>query len=225
MTTPHSHLQRIAALLKSDQPSRWVFAGDSITHGALHTLGWRDYTEIFSERLRWEMARVRDCVIKTGVSGWTIQAISDDLEWSVLQHRPHVVSINVGMNDCVRTPGGVEQFRRVYLDVLARIRASGGAGDAALILHTPNRVLPGDEGRAKALPPYVEAIRQIASETGAVLVDHYAYWEPFEKDTMYLWMSDPVHPLGIGHAAMAHALFKALEIFDPKSLVCKAYVP
>ena len=53
--------------LPLDEPLRWVFAGDSITHGALHTMGWRDYTELFSERLRHELKRPRDCVVKTGV--------------------------------------------------------------------------------------------------------------------------------------------------------------
>ena len=56
-------------------PLRWVFTGDSITHGAVHTYGWRDYTELFSERLRYEMGRRRDMVIKTGISGWTINRI------------------------------------------------------------------------------------------------------------------------------------------------------
>ncbi len=223
MTTTPTDRSRIQAILKSDQPARWVFAGDSITHGALHTLGWRDFTEIFSERLRWEMARVRDHVIKTGVSGWTIQAISDDLDWSVLQYRPHVVAINVGMNDCIRTPGGPAEFRRLYLDVIARVR---NACDAAIVVQTPNRVLPDAADRHAALPAYAEACRQVAAESGAVLVDHFQYWGAAEKEQrMYLWMSDPVHPLGVGHAAMAHALLKELGMFDPTSLVCRAYVP
>ena len=38
----------------------WVFFGDSITHGALHTYGWRSFPEIFEERLRFEMNHVMD---------------------------------------------------------------------------------------------------------------------------------------------------------------------
>ena len=48
---------RIAELLVSAPPVKWLFAGDSIAQGAQVTMGWRDYTELFSERVRWEMSR------------------------------------------------------------------------------------------------------------------------------------------------------------------------
>src|SRR5580765_4964844 len=93
-----SSSQMIEGLMRSPEPIRWVFAGDSITHGALHTFGWRDYTELFAERVRWELGRMRDVVIKTGVSGWRVPDLKGDLTWSVLQHRPQVLSIALGMN-------------------------------------------------------------------------------------------------------------------------------
>ena len=55
-------MQRIQQFLRSPEPIKWIFDGDSITHGALHTVGWRDYTEHFTERLRYEMGRMRDVV-------------------------------------------------------------------------------------------------------------------------------------------------------------------
>ena len=48
----------------------WVFYGDSITHGALHTYGWRSFVEIFEERLRFEKNHVMDYVINSGTSGF-----------------------------------------------------------------------------------------------------------------------------------------------------------
>ena len=44
-------METIRRLLSRDAPVKWLFTGDSITHGALHTIGWRDYTELFSERV------------------------------------------------------------------------------------------------------------------------------------------------------------------------------
>jgi len=35
-------MQRIKDILKSEKPVKWLFYGDSITHGALYTSGWRD---------------------------------------------------------------------------------------------------------------------------------------------------------------------------------------
>ena len=62
-------MQRIHKLLSSPKPLKWLFYGDSITHGAFHTFGARDYTELFSERIRGEMTRAQDIVIKTALSG------------------------------------------------------------------------------------------------------------------------------------------------------------
>ena len=163
---------------------------------------------------------MRDCVIKTGVSGWTIQAISDDLEWSVLQHRPHVVSINVGMNDCVQHAGGRGAVPAGLPGRAGPHPGAGSGGGGALVLHTPNRVLPADDGRARRCLPLPRRSGRSPPRPGAVLVDHYAYWELFEKSTMYLWMSDPRHPLGIGQRPWP-TRFQALDIFDPKSLVVR----
>jgi lysophospholipase L1-like esterase len=101
----------IAQLLSRNDPIRWVFAGDSITHGALHTMGWRDYTELFSERVRWELGRMRDVLIKTGVSGWRVENLTADWEWSVSQHRPHVLSVALGTNDCASGAAGLDTFK------------------------------------------------------------------------------------------------------------------
>jgi hypothetical protein len=62
-------MEKIKALIGGREPVRWVFSGDSITHGALHTFGLRDYTELFSERVRFEMGRGLDVVMKTAISG------------------------------------------------------------------------------------------------------------------------------------------------------------
>jgi len=51
-------LERIHEILRDSKPYIWVFTGDSITHGAKHTAGQRSYSEIFEERLRWEMTSI-----------------------------------------------------------------------------------------------------------------------------------------------------------------------
>jgi acyl-CoA thioesterase I len=64
--------QPLKNLLANKEPIIWVFTGDSITHGALHTFGWRSYVEHFAERVRFEMRRMTDVVINTGISGDTM---------------------------------------------------------------------------------------------------------------------------------------------------------
>lgn len=220
MPTDH---QLIADLIRSELPTRWVFTGDSITHGALHTLGFRDYPELISERLRYEMRRGRDMVLKTGISGWTISQILGDIEWNILQFRPNLLSINVGMNDCVRIAGGVAEFKRDYHAVIDKARKTCGC---AVVLHTPNAIGSWDPARFAALPAYAQAVREVAAESGAVLVDHFEIWKKADAAArMYLWLSDAIHPNNFGHVAMAHETLRVLGMWDPGSFVCRLYVP
>src|SRR5581483_9988404 len=197
--------QPIRALLSGNDPVTWVFTGDSITHGALHTMGWRSYPEHFAERIRWEMRRVRDIVINTGISGDTMGGLLKDMDWRVHRFLPHVVSLMMGMNDCVGGPGGRTGFRR-NLDVcLDQLRAR----KSLLLLHTPNQIYTPATPKRSDLPAYVEIIREFAAETRVPLVDHYAHWTESRKDyyeLIYLLSDGSVHPNQYGHAEFAKLL-------------------
>ena len=95
-----SDLEKLKTILKGEAPNIWLFTGDSITHGAKHTHGYRSYPEVFQERIRWEISRVRDIVINTGISGNTASNILSDFEWRVAQFKPNVVSVMIGYFDC-----------------------------------------------------------------------------------------------------------------------------
>src|SRR5687768_2018263 len=121
-------MQRVQQLLRSDQPIKWLFYGDSITHGAYHTFGWRDYTELFSERIRYELNRREDIVIKSAMSGNTTRDLLERFEWRVQQFSPHVVFIMIGMNDCAAGRGVTEVEFAANLTLLGRrIRDIPGA--------------------------------------------------------------------------------------------------
>src|SRR5690554_6909862 len=91
-----SDLQILKQMLKKKEPNIWLFTGDSITHGAKHTHGHRSYPEVFQERVRWEISRVRDIVINTGISGNAAGDILSDFEWRVARFHPDAVSVMVG---------------------------------------------------------------------------------------------------------------------------------
>lgn len=224
MSLAQDSQKRIAELLtEASTPIKWLFAGDSITHGAYHTFGYRDYPEHFAERVRWEKRRVRDAVITTGVSGWRITDIQNDLDWSVLQYAPQVISINVGMNDSTAGPEGVEVFGKTYRAVLDRI---GSSIDTALILHTPNTIYHTPGGPRAHVGLYAAEVRRIAGEYQAVLVDHEKDWlEALQREALMYLLSDEIHPNEYGHRAMANTLFRALGLFDPESITCRLLVP
>jgi lysophospholipase L1-like esterase len=210
--------------LKSSESIKWVFAGDSITHGALHTWGWRDYTELFSERIRFEMSRVRDIVIKTGLSGWTSEHMQANVDGNILQFNPDVVSIMIGMNDCKEGKEGLKKFHDRYNDILDRILRNP---KTHVILHTTNPIWPQAVERA-SLPFYNEKILQIARERKLPVIDHGSCWAQAIKENEFRaisWMNDSLHPNVHGHRAMAHLLFKELDIWDNASATCRFFVP
>lgn len=186
-------------------------------------MGQRDYVEHFDERVRWELRRTQDCVIKTASNGWRITDAETNLHNNVLQYQPDVVFLNFGVNDCTSGEEGLEKFRRTYIGVLDQIISKT---PALLVLQTPNSILPLDELRYRHLPSYVEVVKEIATGRNILLIDHATVWtEAAQKQTMIYWLSDAVHPNEYGHRVMAHTVLQALGLFDPLSNVCRYFVP
>lgn len=212
-----------AALFAQERPLVWLFTGDSVTQGARHTFGWRDYTELFAERVRLELGRSRDAVINTAVSGRRVADLAADVEWSVLRHRPDVVVLMFGLNDCVRDTDGVSGFRQRLSGVADRVRSEAGA---EVLLQTPNLPGPGDPERQKALPAYVDAIREVAAGRGIPLVDHVPVWEDAAgRGVLEHWTGHGCHPNEYGHRAIARRLIGELGLGSPPSAVLDLFVP
>lgn len=216
---------RLQNLLASPHPPvKWLFCGDSITQGALHTFGYRDYTELFSERMRFEIGRSSDVVINTAISGHTTRQLLGGFDWRIAQFKPDAVFLMVGMNDAcpeaskhVPLPAFGENMRQL----IEQIQALG----AIPVLQTACAILEeGSGGRFEALPAYMEALRQIAAECQVPLIDHQAHWQRFGDRLPYV-LSDAIHPNEMGHRVMAHTLFEHLNIFDPRACTCRLFTP
>lgn len=214
----------IKELLARKEPVMWVFTGDSITHGALHTKGWRSYSEHFAERVRWELKRMRDIVVNTGISGDRTEGLLADIDWRVLHLKPDVVSVMLGMNDCALGPVGRELFRKNLTGIVMKVLAVG----AIPILNTPNTIFVKNDPKRQDLPAYAQVVRDVAGATKSVLVDHFAHWEAAKPDQEALlkWLEDQsIHPNYFGHREMAKLIFQTLEIFDETSPTCQLEVP
>ena len=215
-------MDAIKQLLSSDEPVKWLFYGDSITHGALHTFGKRDYVELFAERLRFELGRGRDVVINTAISGDNTRGLLAGFDWRVEQFRPHVAFIMIGMNDCAETSGiDVTEYEQNLHTLLDRLEGI----EALPVLETTCPILPGcAPDREPHLLLYMEAIRRVAADRNVPLIDHTAYWQE-NADKHYYWMSNAFHPNEYGHMAFAELLYRALDIWDPASHSCRFYRP
>ena len=221
-----TELAQIKALFDKPDPITWLITGDSITHGALHTHGFRSYPEHFAERIRWEMRRVRDVVINTGISGDRVPGLAGDLEHRLLRFKPTVVSIMMGMNDATAGPEGRDAFRTGYLELIDRLRKES---NALILLHTPNPITPVAGERRGDLPAYAQIIREVAEDRGVALCDQEKRWQEYiaarKTDINYLLNDGTIHPNGQGHVLFAHEMCKTLGIYDPDSNTGRLYLP
>ena len=215
-------MDRVKQLLKSETPIKWIFYGDSITHGALHTFGLRDYVELFSERLRFELGRPMDIVITTAISGDNTRGLLDSFDWRVGQFRPDVVFIMIGMNDCSENNDiGLEEFEANLNHLVDRLQEIG----ALAVLQTTCPILPGQApDREPHFAGYMDLIRQVAARRDLPLVDHTRFWQE-HPDSHFYWMSNAFHPNGHGHRAFAAHLYHALGMHDPSSHSCRLHIP
>ncbi len=215
-------MERVKQFLKSEVPCKWLFYGDSITHGVLHTFGWRDYAELFEERVRFELRRTMDIVINTAISGNTTRALLTGFDWRVAQFKPDVVFIMIGMNDCSKNNDiTVEEFERNLLDLTAKTVALG----ALPVLQTTCPILPQQApDRAPNFDSYMEKIRKVANECQFPIIDHTQYWQQNPNSHFY-WMSNAFHPNNYGHRAFADYIYRCLEIHDVASLSCRLDIP
>lgn len=213
-------LERIKQLLESQEPHIWLFTGDSITHGAKHTKGYRSYPEIFGERLRWELKRMRDVVINTGISGNTTVNILGDFEWRVSQFKPAMVSLMIGTNDCAKKDMTTDLYQKNLRQIVNKIRDIG----AVPIFHTPNSIISEKDPARSRLADYVPGMRQVAEENEVILVDNYQYWEASRLNNAANvygdWLNDPIHPGETGHQEIARLMFKTISIFNPLEPTC-----
>ena len=217
-TKNEDELSRLQRLFNSSAPHTWLFTGDSITQGAKHTHGYRSYPEIFAERVRWEMRRLRDIVVNTAISGNTTVDILNDFEWRVKRFKPTVVSLMIGTNDCANRRVELNDFEQNLNQLLDNIIDSG----AIPILHTPSIINMEQAVNRSSLENYITAIRNISKQRGVVLIDHWSFWSGMPKEmVLKKWMNDPVHPNGEGHLQMARYMFKEMGIFDPLAPTCQ----
>ncbi len=220
-----TEVDKIKARLKQNEPIVWVITGDSITHGALHTCGWRSYPEHLAERVRWELHRHRDVVINTGISGDVVPGLLKDLDHRVIRFQPDVVSIMMGMNDCSAGPGGRQAFAAAYDQLIDQLRSRT---KALIIVQTPNPITPVDTRRSD-LPAYSDIIRKMAARRGIALVDQEQMWKQYlarpGADLNYLLNDGTIHPNNHGHVLFAVNMFKVLNIYDENAPTCRLFVP
>ncbi|GGS64199.1 GDSL-type esterase/lipase family protein [Streptomyces griseoviridis] len=217
---------RISTILNSDTPATWVFTEDSITHGALHTNGWRSYPEHWTERVRWELGKPenRDFVVDSGVSGATSADLVSFFDERVTAFSPKVVSIMIGTNDIAASGLGLEQYRANLVSLVRSVRAL--PGPPLPVLQAPSPVDPARWPGRTGLSAYARVMGEVAARQEAVFVDHHDDWLTGNGGQVPLsLLDDGLHPNERGHHRIALKMIRDLQIFDTGSRVCALSIP
>jgi len=178
-------------------------------------------------------------VINAGAGGDTTESGRARCEADVLATDPDLVIIQLGINDAAvdvwRDPPAtasrvpLDRYRENLESFVDTLQARG----ARVILMTPNRIRWSDQTRALygkppydpadpdgfavTMPPYVEAVRQVAAAKGVTLIDVWAAYQEYdavEGQSMDELLLDGMHPNAAGHRLVADRLLAAVHSPD-----------
>lgn len=212
--------KEILSIIHGDESNTILFAGDSVTHGPLHTKGYRSYSEHLKERLRGESIngklKVDNFIINTGVSSAQTKDVLARYETWIAKYNPKIVFLTFGMNDCVGTTLAI--YKENLRTLVKKVREIG----AIPIIQTVNTT---NGAREDELPSFMEGARIIANELDVFLIDHNQYWKELGKSVTNEWLGDAIHPNEKGQLELAKLIFRELKLDTEDSYTQKLSYP
>jgi lysophospholipase L1-like esterase len=200
-----------------DKPKRVIFFGDSITQAGVQPNG---YITKIGELLEKNNQKANYELIGAGIGGNKVYDLYLRLESDVLDKKPDIVVIYVGVNDVWHkaTSGtGTDQdkFEKFYQAIINKIKANG----AKIILCTPAVIgekTDFSNAQDGDLNQYSNIIRKIAQKNGVPLCDlrkaFFAYNlanNPSNKESGIL-TTDRVHLNDIGNQTVAELMLSLI---------------
>ncbi len=197
---------------------RVVFLGDSITQAGARPNG---YVSIFRNAVEKHHADLGVEVIGAGISGHKVPDLQKRLKRDVLDKKPTLVVIYIGINDVWHSQSGrgtsKEDYESGLVDIIGQIQAV----DAKVVLCTPSVIGEKHDGSNKLdkmLEEYSAISRSVAKKTNASLldlrkqfVDYLKKNNPDNKDKNVL-TTDGVHLNQKGNNFVAHQMLMGLGV-------------
>jgi lysophospholipase L1-like esterase len=158
-------------------------------------------------------------VINAGISGHRVPNLQKRLQRDVLNHKPNVVVIYIGINDVWHAARGTPApaYEAGLKDLITRIKAGG----AKVVLCTPTVIgekKDGGNGFDKQLDQYSDISRKVAAENEVPLIDlrkAFVEWlaqnNPNNVDKGLL-TGDTVHLNKAGNALVAEKMLAGLGV-------------
>jgi lysophospholipase L1-like esterase len=206
--------------------SKLLLIGDSITdcdrarpigEGLFDALG-RGYVNLVNSHLTVGYPAHRIWMVNMGVSGDTVRDLHNRWETDVLALRPNWLSVCIGINDVWRhfhspcQPEWHVSLDEYFTTLDALLRKTRPTLDG-LILMTPYFIEPDrNEPMRELMDRFSEAVRQLAKEYQAILVDTQAAFDDVLRHVHPMALAwDRVHPTPGGHMVLALAFLNAIE--------------
>lgn len=199
--------------------SRIVFFGDSITELGVKPNG---YVTIVREQLAIRHPDLRIEVVGAGVSGNKVNDLQQRLVRDVMDRKPTIVVIYIGINDVwhwalSNLKGSTKaEYEAGLREIVARIQYSG----ASVILCTPSVIGEKHDGtnpQDKMLEEYAAISRTVAKSLGASLCDLHKAFHTYlvahnpENRNEGVLTYDGVHLSDAGNRLVAEELLKFLD--------------
>ncbi|MDR3182239.1 MAG: SGNH/GDSL hydrolase family protein [Planctomycetaceae bacterium] len=213
----------------------FLFQGDSITDGNWgrnikdlnHILG-HGYVFAVGSRLAADFPNAGFVFHNRGISGHKVTDLEDRWEKDTLALKPNVLSVLVGVNDAganIHNRKGkydTATFEERYRGLLRQCKEANP--QILFVLGVPfiyriagqAAVWEAWERWERELPPLAEAVKKLAKEFDAVLVDYPAMFERAAKSApLNHWTWDGCHPTIAGHELMAREWIKHVSVRLP----------
>lgn len=201
--TPHGVLL-VRDMLEDPAPRTWLFTGDTLGFDARKSK--RGWVEFFSDRIKVELQRRLDVVLDTAVRDSLVSTLRRNVDWRILRFQPDVVFLMPSPRESVAGEAGKKRFEVDLRKLVERLEEEG----TVVALCTPPPI-PGPDDQFQDLPAYVELICQVASETDAILIDHWQHWSVLDSPASLLDHTQK-RPNFSGHQKLARHLLATIGI-------------
>ncbi len=204
-----------------------AFFGDSITQAGARSGG---YCRLIGEAIAKQRPELGVKIVYAGISGHKVPNLQGRLDRDVLNKKPTIVFIYIGINDVWHSTSGrgtpKDKFDTGLRDLIKKITASG----AKVVLCTPSTIgekTDGSNPLDAMLEDYSAVSRKVAADTGVTLcdlrkafLDHLKKNNPENKRRGIL-TGDGVHLNGPGNQFVAAQAAEAIA----KELARKTSAP
>jgi lysophospholipase L1-like esterase len=198
-----------------------VFIGDSITDAgrlekAYRPLGY-GYVHFVANWLIANNPEYNLNIVNTGISGNSIRDLKCRWERDCLNHKPHILSVLIGINDVCRQYNTSsneavlhDEYEVTYKQLLSQLKENF---NCQLVLMEPFLICDNKKNPIyNTLKDYIDTVGDLANEFDAVLVPLQKMINKKIKNiSPQIWSDDMVHPFLWAHAWIAQQWLKVTK--------------